>query len=557
MVSLASSVDWWARTEPTRTALIYLDQRLSYADLRRRVVALTGLLAARGVRPGDVVALLMKNSAAFIELSLAVSRAGAVLLPINYRLSADEVGYIVGHAGAVLVFVDDELRASAGDFAAVMEVGAAAQADGSRLIAEAAQREVDSMRHAAGSEAVQLGSDDALSAADGKATPRSSRLRASDAPQWTVAVSAGEAAPSSTPDTLFRLMYTSGTTDRPKGVTHTYGNYAWKCLAHITALGLARDDRLLVVGPLYHVGAFDLPGLAVLLVGGCLAVMREFEPQAALELIERERLTGGWMAPVMLNRCLALPGRDRFDLTSFRWLIGGGERTPEERIREFTQLFTRARYIDAYGLTETCSGDTMMEAGREIDRIGSTGRALAHVQIAIRSDDGAWLPAGATGEICLRGPKVFRGYWRDEARTAAAFDGDWFRTGDVGHLDDEGFLYLTDRKKDMIISGGENIASSEVERVLYRLPQVAEAAVVGLPDDRWGERVVAVVVPRPGTTLTFDELRAHCTGLLGGFKIPKQLVLRDVLPRNPSGKVLKRVLRDELAERGCAAGPRT
>jgi fatty-acyl-CoA synthase len=500
MVSLTSSVDWWARTEPTRTALIYLDQRLTYADLQRRVIALTGLLAARGVRPGDVVALLMKNSAAFIELSLAVSRVGAVLLPINYRLSADEIGFIVAHAGAVLMFVDDELRASAGDFAAVIEIDAAAQADSRRLVAESGQ---------------------------------------CDAP-----------ARSSTPDTLFRLMYTSGTTDRPKGVMHTYGNYAWKCLDHITALGLTRDDRLLIVGPLYHVGAFDLPGLAVSMVGGSLAVMREFEPQAALELIERERLTGGWMAPVMLNRCLALPGRDRFDVTSLRWLVGGGERTPEERIREFAQLFTRARYVDAYGLTESCSGDTMMEAGRELDRIGSTGRAMAHVQIAIRADDGTWLAPGTTGEICLRGPKVFGGYWRDESRTAAAFDGEWFRTGDVGHLDHEGFLYLTDRKKDMIISGGENIASSEVERVLYRLPQVAEAAVVGLPDDRWGERVVAVVVPRPGTTLTFDELRAHCTGLLGGFKIPKQLVLQDSLPRNPSGKVLKRVLRDELTKAG-------
>lgn len=200
MVSLTSSVDWWARTEPTRTALIYLDQRLTYADLQRRVIALTGLLAARGVRPGDVVALLMKNSAAFIELSLAVSRVGAVLLPINYRLSADEIGFIVAHAGAVLMFVDDELRASAGDFAAVIEIDAAAQADSRRLVAESGQ---------------------------------------CDAP-----------ARSSTPDTLFRLMYTSGTTDRPKGVMHTYGNYAWKCLDHITALGLTRDDRLLIVGPL-------------------------------------------------------------------------------------------------------------------------------------------------------------------------------------------------------------------------------------------------------------------------------------------------------------------
>ncbi len=495
MVALSDSVAWWARTEPQRTALVYDGQRVSYGELQRRVASGAGLLADRGVKPGQVVALLMKNSAAFIELALAVSHAGAVLLPVNYRLGAEEVAYIVGHAGAVLMFVDEELQASAGGCEVVV-VDAAAQADSSRL--------------AAGT------------------TPSA-------------------CAHPSHPDDLYRLMYTSGTTDRPKGVMHTHANAAWKNLDHIAALGLTREERLLVVGPLYHVGAFDLPGVAVLMVGGLLAVQRDFEPEAALALIERERLTGGWMAPVMLNRSLALEGRERFDLSSLRWLIGGGERTPEERIREFGTLFTHARYIDAYGLTESCSGDTLMEAGREIEKIGSTGRALAHVQIEIRDDDGRALPAGETGEICLRGPKVTRGYWQDTGKTAASFFGEWFRTGDVGHLDAEGFLYLTDRKKDMIISGGENIASSEVERVLYQLPQVAEAAAIGLPDERWGERVTAVVVLRPDTSLTQEQLRAHCDGRLGGFKTPKQLVIRETLPRNPSGKVLKRVLRDELA----------
>ena len=189
----------------------------------------------------------------------------------------------------------------------------------------------------------------------------------------------------------------------------------------------------------------------------------------------------------------------------------------------------------------------MMEAGREIEKIGSTGRALAHVQIAIMDDGGNPVPTGTHGEICLRGPKVTQGYFKDPEKTAASFFGEWFRTGDVGYLDAEGFLYLTDRKKDMIISGGENVASSEVERVLYQLPQVAEAAVVGLPDERWGERVTAVVVLAPGCSLSFDELRAHCERRLGGFKTPKQLVVREALPRNPSGKVLKRVLRDELS----------
>ncbi|MFO0998690.1 MAG: AMP-binding protein, partial [Alphaproteobacteria bacterium] len=184
--------------------------------------------------------------------------------------------------------------------------------------------------------------------------------------------------------------------------------------------------------------------------------------------------------------------------------------------------------------------------GRELEKIGSTGRALAHVEVRIADEEGVSLPAGKEGEICLRGPKVTEGYWRDEAKTKASFFGAWFRTGDVGYLDEEGFLYITDRKKDMIISGGENIASSEVERVIYELPEVRECAVVGLPDPLWGERPVAVVVLNEGAALSLADLARHCREHLASFKVPRQLSLIDALPRNPSGKVLKRVLRDRL-----------
>jgi fatty-acyl-CoA synthase len=495
MTSLCTSVSWRARSEPGRLALVYKGQRLSYAALQERVEIVAAMLVARGIQPGDVVALLMKNSAAFVELALAISYVGAVSLPINYRLARDEVTYVAEHGTARLMFVDEELRANAGGCDVLVELDTSAQSDSREL-------------------------------AHGFAPLKNGHT--------------------SDPKDLFRLMYTSGTTDRPKGVTHSYENYAWKCFDHIAALGLSADDRLLVVGPLYHVGAFDLPGLAVLQVGGMLAIQRDFDAQNVLGMIEAEKLTGGWMAPVMLDRVLALPGRDRFDLSSFKWLVGGGERTPEQRIREFKTLFNAARYVDAYGLTETCSGDTMMEAGRELEKIGSTGRALANVEIEIRDEAGGVLSRGLEGEICIRGPKVSGGYWRDEQKTRASFHGNWFRTGDVGYLDDEGFLFLTDRKKDMILSGGENIASSEVERVLYQLPQVAEAAVVGIPDERWGERVVAVVVLRGDKALTVDDVRSHCDGRLGGFKVPKQLVVVDELPRNPSGKVLKRAIRLQL-----------
>ncbi|MDP6708055.1 MAG: AMP-binding protein [Alphaproteobacteria bacterium] len=496
MVNLSAFIRFHAERTPERPAILYRKQRIDYAELHQRTLGLAGFLAGRGIGAGDVVAVLMKNSPAFVEAALATSYLGAVFLPINFRLAAAEVEYIVGDSGAKLLLVDDELAAAAAAVPAHLTLEPEAQAD-SRRLGEAATVPAQCYRQ---------------------------------------------------PDDLFRLMYTSGTTDHPKGVMHTYSNFYWKSADHVVALGLGAEDRLLVVGPLYHAGAFDLPGFAVLWVGGTLCIERDFDAAAALGRIEEHGLTGAWLAPVMLNAVLSLPERQSFDLSSLAWVVGGGERTPEQRIVEFTDLFKAGRYIDAYGLTESCSGDTLMEAGREIEKIGSTGRALAHVQVRILDDAGQPLAAGIEGEICLRGPKITRGYWNAPEKTAESFTSDgWFRTGDVGHLDEEGFLYLTDRKKDLIISGGENIASSEVERVVYDLGQVSEAAVVGLPDPDWGERPVAVVVLRPGTELALDELTAHCRQHLAGFKVPKQLIVLDELPRNPSGKVLKRELRTRLA----------
>ena len=317
-------------------------------------------------------------------------------------------------------------------------------------------------------------------------------------------------------------------------------------MEHAVALGITVADRLLMIGPLYHVGAFDLPGVAVLWKGGSVCILRNFDPAAALALIERERLTGTWGAPVMMMQMLGAAQQKAYDVSSLKWWIGGGEKTPENRIHDFAGMFPTARYIDAYGLTESGSGDTLMEPGFEIKKIGSVGRSTPHVEVEIRDNSGSALAYNNEGEICLRGPKITKGYWKDLEKTKASFFGDWFRTGDLGYLDDDGFLYITDRKKDLIITGGENIASSEVEWVIYQLPQVSEAAVIGVPDERWGERPVAIVVLKDGQTLDYPELEAHCRAHLAKFKVPKELYLRDILPRNPSGKILKRDLRQSF-----------
>ena len=498
MLNLTTQVDFHARVRPDALALAYDDQRLSWRDLQARVRVTAAGLRERGVGPDSIVAMLMKNSAAFIELLYAISHLGAVSLPLNFRLAREEIDYILGHSGAMLLVADDEFRDT------VEGIGVAT------VILD------DAARH--DSRAAFGGAGEII---------RAHRREAAD---------------------LMRLMYTSGTTDRPKGVMHSYGNFFAKNFDMINNLQLDANERLGVVGPLYHVGAADLPGLAVHCAGGALFVQREFRAEAALRMIAAEGITGIWLAPVMTGAILHQDPAGLPDLGSLRWCIGGGERTPEQRIRDFRRIFPNARYIDGYGLTETVSGDVLMEPGREIEKIGSVGRPMSLVEVEIRGEDGAPLPWGEVGEICLRGPKVTKGYWKDEARTRAAMlpDG-FFRSGDMGYLDSEGFLFLTDRKKDMIISGGENIASSEVERVIFEMEQVMDVAVIAQPDPQWGEVPVAVVTLRPGAALDFDLLNAHCRARLAGFKCPKALHIVAELPRNPSGKILKRVLREQIA----------
>jgi acyl-CoA synthetase (AMP-forming)/AMP-acid ligase II len=273
-------------------------------------------------------------------------------------------------------------------------------------------------------------------------------------------------------------MYTSGTTGRPKGVMITHANLAWKNFAHVTELGFAASDVGLACGPLYHVGALDLVTTSMIAVGATTVVHRTFDAARVIDEIERSRVSVVWMAPAMLRAVLDSPDVGARDLSSVRVIIAGGEKLPIPFIDRLEKTFPNAWLADAYGLTETVSGDTFLDRPNVRTKLGSVGRACLYLDLEVWDDDGRPVPAGERGEIVLRGPKVFKGYWRDPEATARAFAGGWFHTGDVGIRDADGYVYIVDRLKDLIISGGENIAGSEVERVLYEHPAVLEAAVV-------------------------------------------------------------------------------
>jgi acyl-CoA synthetase (AMP-forming)/AMP-acid ligase II len=489
-----------AMRTPNKPLAVFGDDVVTYQGMADSAAALAGGLHAHGVGVGDVVGLLSYNSIEFLATIFAANYLGAIAMPINWRLAAAELRYILEHSAARALVCDEALVDLANEATAGME--------------DALLRALVSGR------------------AEGW-TPLAD-LRAAGIVPPRVDV---------TGDDVHRLMYTSGTTGRPKGVMLTHANLAWKNYAHITEFGFTGADLGLACGPLYHVGALDLTTTSLIAAGASTIIHRVFEASDVVDEIERSRVTVVWLAPAMVNAIMALPDIDQRDLSSVRLVINGGEKMPIPLIERIQRTFSSAWFADAYGLTETVSGDTFLDRDSLITKLGSVGRPCLYLELDIWDEQGNSVRPGERGEIVMRGPKVFKGYWRDPDATSAAFAGGWFHTGDIGVRDDDGYLFIVDRLKDMIVSGGENIASSEVERVLYEHESVVEAAVVGRPDDRWGEVPVAYVVVRADASTTPDELVEHCRGQLAKYKVPKQVTFIDALPRNPSGKVLKRELR--------------
>jgi fatty-acyl-CoA synthase len=492
-----------AESFPDKECLIGLGKRFTYRQLDQRVDSLAQGLMDLGLGKGDIVAVLLYNCCEYMEITFAVNRIGAVWLPLNFRLAGEEFHYILENAGAKGLITEPE-------FVPVIS---------------SIRKDLPELKHY-----FLLGTDvpkgwidyDQLVDANRGSCPSPADVEMDD---------------------LHRLMYTSGTTAHPKGVMITYGNLYWKNFAHILYFKLTEADRTLVVGPFYHVGGMDLPGTGTLHAGGSLVILRRFDPVEVLQAIDQERVTNLWLSPAMTIMLFQEPTFDQYDVSSVRFVIDGGEKMPVTLIKQFTERFPNAWFADAYGLTETVSGDTFLAKDKMVDKIGSVGKPCPHLLVRVVDESGQDVPPNGMGEIVLKGPKVFKAYWKNPEATAAAIKEGWFHTGDIGTLDEDGFLYIMDRKKDIIISGGENIASPEVERVIYELPAVLETAVVGIPHPKWTEVPKAYVALKPGASLTAEEVVAHCTKKLAKFKVPKEVEFIEQLPRNPSGKVLKRELR--------------
>ncbi|GAB3834496.1 class I adenylate-forming enzyme family protein [Dactylosporangium cerinum] len=477
-------------------ALVFEGRRWTHRQLDDDVNALAAGLTAEGITRESRVAIVANNVPEFLILSLALSKLGAVFVPLNYRLTAGELAQLLGHARVQAV-------ATVPEFAELTAAAIVGLPEVRKLALEPIEGWSD--------------------------------LRALVAAHRGERVADAELGD----DALQRIIYTSGTTSLPKGVMLTHGNVNMNMHAQIVELGLRPTDRILNFAPLYHVGGTDLPGYGIWHVGGCMVLQRRFDPSSVKRAIEAERITGMVMAATMLD--MVRRSDTVADLGSVRWLIYS--QVTSALFAVARELFPNARLIEGYGLTETCSGLTYLDQAHMESKQGSVGIPVPWVQVRVVDADDNDVPVGENGEVVARGPKVSPGYLDDPAATAHAFRGGWFHTGDVGCFDADGYLYIRDRLKDMIRSGGENMSSAEIENVLADHPLVLAASVVGAPDPKWQEVPVAFVIGRPG--LTAESLVEHARQRLGKFKVPKEIYLVDEFPTNPSGKVLKRTLRDQ------------
>ncbi|ANK12161.1 fatty acid--CoA ligase [Erythrobacter neustonensis] len=499
-----------ARVSGDVTAFSFAGEDISFAELDAGADRVASALAALGIGPGDRVAFLGKNHPLYFEAFLGANRIGAVMTPVNWRLAAPEVAYVLGNCCARVVFVGegfaDMLAGIRGDCPLVEQV--------------------------IGIDAPDYAGTDYRTWRDGfSPSPPAHRVAAQD-------------------DAL--QLYTSGTTGKPKGAVITHGSL----LSSRDGAAAGEEMRVwqqpipgdvtLLAMPCFHISGTGT-GIGTMVAGTCSIVLPEYDPTKALDLIENFNISKIFLVPAALQILLNHPRVGEVDFSRLKYVTYGASPIPLELMREAIRVMG-CGFVQMYGMTETTGTIVALDPEDHVAegsvRMRSVGKPLAGVEIKVIDEGGNAVPTGTVGEIATRSDKNMRGYWNNDAATRATIGPDgWLRTGDAGYLDADGYLYIHDRVKNMIISGGENVYPAEVENALYSHPKVADVAVIGVPDDKWGEAVKACVVLKPGEAMTEDEIIAHARTQIAGYKCPKSVDFIPALPRNPSGKILRRELR--------------
>lgn len=495
---------------PDKTALVFRDRRDTFAELDRAVNRAANALAARGVAKGDRIALFSHNNRAFVVLRFALARLGAVTTPVNFMLNAADVAYILEHSGARMMIAEDALCPTAD--AALEEMG--------RTMPRFA------IPHAgvavpAGWEGV----DSLLEAAE-----------------------AGEVWHDVGPDDPIQMMYTSGTESRPKGALLSSAALYAQYVSCIVDGEMTADAVSLHCLPLFHCAQLDCFLSPDLYLGATSILHDKADPAEMLAAVEAHRVTKLFCPPTIWIALLRHPDFDTRDLSSLNAGYYGASIMPTAVIEELSRRLPEMRLFNFYGQTEMAPAATILKPQDQMRKLGSAGQPALNVETRVVDDADNPLPVGEVGEIVHRSPHLISEYYNDPAKTAEAFRGGWFHSGDLGRFDADGYLYVVDRKKDMIKTGGENVASREVEEAIFRHPDVAEVAVFGVPHPKWIEAVVAVVVPKAGKDLSAEMIMTYGREVLAGFKAPKHVEIVTQLPKNASGKILKRDLRVQFQD---------
>lgn len=496
-----------AQIRPRAKAIVDGDRQWTWNEVLERVSRTAGMLRNLGLQAGDRAAVLSLNNAQYFKQLFAVPWAGGSVVPLNTRLIASEIDYILEDSGAKILFVDKTFAPLlkslkvAGRMRAVIQFDANERAEGVRPF-----------------EPLMLSSppvEDAL-------------RRGND---------------------LAGIYYTGGTTGRAKGVMLSHGNLVANAINVMFALGYDRDTNYLHAPPMFHL-ADGCSTFGVTMQGGSHVFMPRFDPIQFLETVQRERVTDVTLVPTMINMFLSHPRFAEFDLSSFKRIYFGAAPMPDGLLRRALSTMPSVKFQQAWGMTELSPIATTMDPrfsvldGPDAGRLRSCGQAVSTVEVRIADPKGDELPRGEVGEVIVRGPTVMQGYWNQPEATAAALRNGWMHSGDAGVMDEDGFLYIVDRLKDMIVTGAENVYSAEVENAISLMAEVAEVAVIGIPDETWGETVHAIVVPRANCEVTEDAVIAHCRNHIAGYKTPRSVEIRPTpLPLSAAGKILKTELR--------------